>query len=348
MRRTWRRRIVALVLVGASVLSGCSSPGPGATVTPTVVVDKTAPPDPVVPSVWPLTGVPGDVVIRPAVVVKIENTRESRPQTGVEDADVVWENIVEFGVPRWVAVYHSSLPPEVGPIRSVRPADARIASPLGGLMAFSGGSGGVLGLIRRTPLQLLSEDDGDDGFYRVRTRRSPHNVYGSLETFLEQADSEHSRPPGAQFAFTHQAGRSTAELDGETAEQVDLALAPGVAPSWTWDTERGRWLRSENGRPSFSADEERLSATNVVVIPVTSFDSGFNAQQGAPVPDLRLEGAGEGLLASGGKRIPVTWSKAERDEPLVLTAPDGSVALLAPGNTWVELVPLPGGSFTVD
>jgi hypothetical protein len=347
VRGTWRRRTLAFGLVGAFLLAGCSGPpGPRETITPTVIADKTAPPDPSVPSVWPLTGIAGEVVVRPAIAVKIENTAESRPQTGVEDADVVWENIVEFGVPRWVAVYHSTLPAEVGPIRSVRPADARILSPLRGLVAFSGGQPGILSLMRRTPLQLLSEDDGDEGFTRSRSRRAPHNVYGSLETFLGQADQDHLRPPDPQFEFARP-GRSAAELAGSPTERIDQTLAPPVTPSWTWDVGTGRWLRSENGRPALSADDVRLSATNVVVISVVSFDSGFDAQQGRAVPDLRLEGEGEALVATGGKTREVTWSKAERDEPLVLTGPDGEVARLAPGNTWVELVPRGTGSYSV-
>lgn len=338
---------MVLGLLAATVLAGCAgSPGPAETITPTVIADKSAPPDPVVPAVWPLTGLRGNVTSRPAVSVKIENTARSRPQSGVEDADVVWENVVEFGVPRWVAVYHSVLPPEVGPIRSVRPVDARIVAPLGGLVAYSGGQPGILALMRRAPVQLLSEDDGDEGFYRVRRRPSPHNVYGSLEDFLAQADVEHSDPPPPQFAFARQ-GRSAAELQGTDTEEINLRLAPGVTPSWTWDGGSARWLRSEGGTPALSADDERLSATNVVVISVAAVDSGFDAQQGAMVPDLVLEGEGEGLLAVGGRTVPVTWSKAERDEPLVLTGPDGEVAHLSPGNTWVELVPRPGGSYTV-
>ncbi len=348
MRRTRWRRPLALGVAAAAFVAGCTAvPLPRETVTPTVVADKTAPPEPVVPTVWPLTGVEGDVVRRPAVAVKIENTRQARPQTGVEDADVVWETIVEFGVPRWVAVYHSTLPPAVGPIRSVRPVDARIASPLGGLVACSGGAPGILAVIRDTPLQLLSEDDGDDGFSRERSRPSPHNVYGSLDDFLAQADDEHAQPPPEQFAFAPVPGRSAAELRGAAARTIALQLAPDVRPSWTWDADEERWLRAENGRPSTSADGVRIAAVNVVVVEAATFDSGFDAQLGAPVPDLRLEGEGEGLVATSGKTLPVTWSKAGRDEPLVLIGPDGEVARLGAGNTWVELVPRPGGSYSV-
>jgi hypothetical protein len=65
------------------------------------------------------------------------------------------------------------------------------------------------------------------------------------------------------------------------------------------------------------------------------------------VPTYSLVGSGEGTLATGGKTIAVTWSKAAQDAPLTLTGPDGKTATLAPGNTWVELVPQGSGSLTV-
>lgn len=352
MRISVGARVVAAIGLGALALAGCTSPSPAPepsaeTITPTVVVDKSAPPEPVVPVEWPLTGLEGDVVARPAVAVKIENTAQARPQTGLEGADVVWEEIVEFGVSRFVAVYHSTLPEEIGPIRSVRPADASIASPLRGLLAFSGGQAGILDLMATTPLQLLSHDAGHDGFYRVSRRAAPHNVYGSLEDFLAQANADHSAPPVEQFAFARRLGAATAAVLGAPSSSISLQLAPGVVPSWTWDEASARWLRSEGSQPAVSASGERLSATNVVVIAVTSFDSGFDAQGGAPVPDLALVGSGAGTLATGGRTVAVTWSKADRDSPLVLATADGAVATLAPGNTWVELVPLPGGTYSV-
>lgn len=349
MRRTSQRRASTVAVLCAVALAACSGPPvPGPTDSPTGGPGKTAPPDPVVPAAWPLTGVEGEVVDRPAVSVKIENTPQARPQSGLEDADIVWENIVEYGVPRFAAMFHSTLPEEVGPIRSVRPADARIVSPVGGLLAYSGGAPAVLRLLRDMPVQAMSEDDGDPGFYRLRSRPRPHNVYGSLEVFLEEADGEHADPPDPQFAYAARPGGSTAEQHGSPTERIRLALSSAARPSWTWDAGAGRWLRSEGSSPALSVDGDRLAAMNVVVIEVVSFDSGFSAQTGAPVPDLRLEGEGDGLVATGGRSVQVTWSKDARDEPLVLTGPDGAEATLAPGNTWVELVPLPAGSYSTD
>lgn len=350
MTRTTAFPRAAAVLVAALALAGCggATPEPAATrtVTPEVEPSRTAAPEPEVPVVWPLTGVPVDEVpTRPAVAVKVENTAAARPQTGLEDADVVWETVVEFEVSRFVAVFHSVLPAEVGPIRSVRPMDVPIAEPLRGLIAFSGGQRGILDLVAKSDLQALSHDAGVGGMYRSSNRRAPHNVYGSLETFVAAADDDHSAPPPEQFRFAQSAETATAVLGGADAMTLSFRLSGQARPQWTWDAGSGRWLRTDAGSPATSADGDRLSAVNVVSITAEHVPSGFKAQGGAPVPTYRLGGAsGEGLVATGGKVLPVRWSKESDSAPIVLTTVEGDPVQLAPGNTWVELVPAPSGS----
>ena len=125
-------------------LAACGSDAPtptaASTSKTTPAPSSTPPPPPPPPVYWPLTGIEsGTVPARPALAVKIENSVDARPQTGLNAADMVWEEVVEGGITRYVAVYHSTLPAQIGPIRSVRPMDPAIAAPLHGLFAFSGG-----------------------------------------------------------------------------------------------------------------------------------------------------------------------------------------------------------------
>lgn len=350
-------RGAAAALVGALglVLGACSSPAPApeptpststVVVQPTIEASKSAAPTPSLAPTWPLTGGAGDVVNRPAIAVKIENTNQARPQSGLEAADVVWETIIEFDVSRLVAVFQSQSPQEVGPIRSVRPMDIPIAQPYQGMLAFSGGQGGILDLAYGSGLQILSHDAGNAGFHRTSDRPAPHNVYGSLETFWGQADAGRVAPP-QQFVFARTAAQASAATGGAPATNLDLRLSGASHPSWAWDAGSGTWLRSEDGKPATSAAGPQLSAVNVVAVVAPHPRSGFGAQNGASIPTYTLVGNGQATLATGGKTLSVAWSKAANDAPLVLTLPDGSPATLAPGNTWVELVPAETGTLTV-
>lgn len=347
------RRLAVIAAVGALTLGACSSetpePPPDVTVTPTIDEQRGTPPEPDVPPAWPLTGVAADdVVARPAVAVKIENTSQARPQSGLQHADVVWETIVEFQVSRLVAVFHSQLPEEIGPVRSVRPMDIPIAAPLRGPFVYSGGQPGILALVYDSPLQSISHDAGADGLYRIRARSAPHNVYASLTTILAQADADHSAPPAEQFAFALNAEQASAVLSGTPAGTLSFRLSGASSPRWTWDAGRGQWLRHEGSSPHMDAvTGAQIGATNVVSIVAAHPDSGFDAQNNAPVPTYELVGEGEAVVATGGKTIAGKWRKTNVDQPLQLFDASGAPLLLAPGNTWVELVPAEDGSLTI-
>ncbi|WP_127132130.1 DUF3048 domain-containing protein [Georgenia sp. SYP-B2076] len=354
-RRPWRRgRVgVAFVVGVALALAACSpstpEPEPSTTTTPAVDLAKKARPAPL-PARWPLTGVAGEVTPRPALSVKIENSAAARPQTGLEDADVVWEEMVEGGITRFNAVYHSAVPDVLGPVRSVRPMDAAISGPLGGVMAFSGGQPQFVQQIRDAGLQVLSNDEGVRGLYRVKFRRAPHNVYGSGPDLLAQADGAHSAPPAEQLRHAWDAASASAVKAGTPASRIVLAF-PSAAPGWTWDgaADAGRgggpgvWARDERGAAQVSADGVRIVATNVVVLRVQVVDTGARDPAGLPVPETVLTGNGQALVATGGKVLEGTWSKAGTRDPLALTAADGTPLTIAPGNTWIELVPVNGG-----
>ncbi len=246
--------LLAAATAAISLLAACSggssgTPTPVPDVTKAAVIEpaKVAPPAPVVPPRWPLTGVAAaEVPVRPALAVKIENSADARPQTGLDQADNVWEEVVEGGISRFVAVYHSQVPAEVGPIRSVRPMDPAIVGPMHGLIAFSGGQPIFVNALKAAGVQTISQDAGAAGFYRKKgVGPAPHNVYGTPQTFWDQADADHSAAPPAQFVIAKRADAATAVVAGTPAGTVAVKLSGYAKPTWTWDAGSGAYLRSE-------------------------------------------------------------------------------------------------------
>ncbi|MBU4334939.1 MAG: DUF3048 domain-containing protein [Actinobacteria bacterium] len=352
-RPTRRRRVAAAVAVlGSFALAGCSSGGSTTVETSQadIAASKSAVPTPVLPATWPLTGVAADggATVRAALAVKIENSTAARPQTGLEQADMVWEEVVEGGITRFVAVYQSQVPEEVGPIRSVRPMDPKIVGPLKGLIAFSGGQQQYVDMLSAAGLQIFSQDQGADGFYRKKgVAAAPHNVYATPATFWAAADSTHQASPPQQFAHARTAAQATAVVAGTAATNLALTLSGSSHPQWGWDAASSTWLRSEGTTESVSRAGVRMAATNVVVLRVTVQNTSAVDPAGNPVPETVLEGSGEALVATGGKTVTATWTKGAELDPVTLTAADGTTISLAPGNTWVELVPIDGGAVAI-
>lgn len=341
-----RRRLTAALLMGLA-LSVTTACGPEAAPEPAAAGGTPTASTPPPPVRWPLTGVDsaGADVDRPALAVKVENSVAARPQTGLDAADVVWEEIVEGGISRYVAVYHSTLPAAVGPVRSVRPMDPAIAGPLRGLFAFSGGQAPFVEATGAAGLQVLKP--GAPGFYRVDERVAPHNTYADPAALLAQADAGHAAAPPAQFVVAGPGEQPTAVTAGTPAGVLDLRLSRIATPRWTWSQPDGAWLRAEGTTPAVGADGAPLRAANVVVLRVDVVDTRFVDSAGNPVPETVLVGGGEALVATGGRTVPATWRKGSVGDPVALTGADGQPVRLAAGTTWVELVPRATGSVTV-
>lgn len=356
------RSAASAVLAASMVLAvgGCGAAtdpqsAPRVTVAPDMSRAKIAPPAVVVPEPepepeparWPLTGVrtgTKKVPQRPAVAVKIENSAASRPHTGLHRADVVWEQVVEGGISRFVAVYHSTYPRQVGPVRSVRPMDPATVAPLRGVLAASGGQPPFLRAVEKSGTQLLTNDDGDRGFWRSGFRRAPHNVYGNVKTFARQADSQRAEPPRAELEHATKRKDATARAHGKKGRTADVRLSPAQRTTWGWA--KGSYRRSDNGRASMSSGK-RVTARNVLLLRVDVTNTSYRDPSGAPVPKAELVGRGRGKLLGGGRAVTVRWSKKGTKAPLRLKRPGGGTVLLEPGNTWVELVPKGSGSWDV-
>src|SRR5690606_39906080 len=122
-------------------------PSPQASPSPDYASDYVAP-EPT--DVAPLRGttVPEGSLSHAAVSAKIDNHWDARPQRGLERTDIVFEELVEGGITRYVAVWHSDVPEELGPIRSIRAMDPEIASPIGGIMLYAGGQEKIVSMMR--------------------------------------------------------------------------------------------------------------------------------------------------------------------------------------------------------
>lgn len=285
----------------------------------------------------PLNGatVPAGSLQHAALSAKIDNHWDARPQLGLERTDIVFEELVEGGITRYVAMWHSDIPEEFGPIRSIRPMDPEIAGSFGGIIFYAGGQPHFVAMMQATPLYNAIHGQGDTAayMYRASDRRAPHNVIVRAQEFLS-AHADIAAPP-QQFAYALDAASSTAAKDGTPTGTLQLVFSSSSAPGWTWDAASGRYLRWQDGAPDLDAAGAQLSAVNVVTIrvPVTN---------GYGLPKTELLGSGEAWVTTGGGTVHATWFKPTLTDAITLLDDDGIAVRLGAGNTWIELVPLEG------
>lgn len=325
---------VSLTLTACSPSEPPPEPTPTPTATPTPTPEPEPTPEGCDPA--PFTGLENPGADPHALVaVKVENSSRARPQTALENTDVVFVEMVEGGATRFVALYNSEIPDVVGPVRSLRSTDAAVLGQWGGEthLFYSGGLPRFEAQVRDAGVEL--HVDGTGAFFRDTSRARPHNLYARLAETVAEFEQPEECLEGL-FEYDDEA------LSGTPVEQISAAY-PSVTSQWTWNQSTGLWERGDDGVPNTSAlTEDVLTATNVVVLRVTTFDTGERDASGAPVPETVLEGSGELLLFVDGQQVEGEWSKGGVNEPFEFTDGDGDALTLLPGNTWVELLPAQG------
>lgn len=281
------------------------------------------------------TSVAAGSLTNPAIAAKIDNHPDARPQVGLERTDIVFEELVEGGLTRYVAVWQSDIPELLGPVRSIRPMDPDIISPFGGIVAYSGGQERFVQLMRSTPVYnaIHGQSDTASTFYRSDAKDAPHNVIvKAQEVVAAHADLT---SPAQQFAFSSDVPSSTAAKDGAPTAAVNYRFSAVVGGSWTWDAAQLAFLRAQDGAPDVDGSGAQLKSTNVVVLRVpVSMDTG--------VPKSELLGTGEAWISTGSGTTHATWLKGAAADAIRLVDDNGVVVRLAPGNTWIELIPATG------
>ena len=334
---------LALLAITAVALTGCSAGAAGPSSTTPAIKYVTA----------PLTGVryeqgsaAASNLSRPSVACKIDNSPDARPQIGLNSTDIVFDEMVEGGLTRFVAIFHSNHPDAIGPVRSVRPMDPDILTPFGGIVCYSGGQAAITAMMRATPLYNASEtsEQGKGTFMRTKDRIAPHNVIVNTSLLADQHPE--LSPPSAQFNFAQDAAHSTAATSGDPLAKLKVVY-PAALAEWAPNADNSKFLRTQDGQPLLdAADGSQIAATNVIVMQV-KVDRSYKDPKYGFVPKDLVIGSGQGWVLSGGKVILINWSKATQGQSIVLTLPDGSPVQLAPGNTWVELQPADVGKTEV-
>ncbi|MGH9114755.1 MAG: DUF3048 domain-containing protein [Acidimicrobiales bacterium] len=338
---------VALAALAAGSLTACGShPRASAATTQPVTTTTVAPTTttaPPPPPISPLTGLaqPDTAQLSaPAVVVKIDNVDAARPQTAVNQADVVYEEMVEGGLTRLAAVFQSSYPGRVGPVRSGRLTDSAIADDLDHpVFLYSGTNAMFYPILRSQPLTDVDSDNHPGLFYRSGPNPEPHDLYSSVAA-AAKLSSTHTPPP-ALWAF-RAAGAPMAGAGVAPAARIDIGF-PDASIRWTWDAKSNQWLRDQNGTPDVDSAGTQLSASNLVVQFVGYRTSGMATGEGVPptpIPEGELVGSGTAWFLSGGAMVRGTWSRASITSVTAYQDSSGNPIALSPGRTWVELPPI--------
>ena len=329
----------AAALLALSMLSACSSGSPAKKAepspTPTVSPTPSATPAPVVSAVDFLTGT-SPKATGPLVGIKVDNAPLARQyQRGLGRAAIVYEELVEGGSTRLLAVYESDLAGsgEVGPIRSVRESDVELVREFGTMaVGFSGGNTGVKAIVHSAARNGWLVDDSYDsvpGAYRLGAqRRDARNFFTVPSTLAKARPGTGPKDIGFRFGAAPAGGLPTASGLAAYSGQTRVSVRYNPAA--------GTWSVAQNGELTNGA-----APVNIIVQRVVERGSRFSDVHGMPTPYTETVGNGAVTVLRDGKRYVGTWKRKGHGPTSYLDA-KGHNLLLRPGATWVLLLPTSG------
>lgn len=293
--------------------------------------------EPTYAGVFPLTGIEtNEDTDRRIVSVMVNNHPAARPQSGLSQADIVFEILAEGGITRFLALFQSERPEIVGPVRSAREYYFELATGYDALYIFHGAADFVYDMIRDRGIENLNGATYDnDGhlFKRESFRKAPHNSYLLYDAVDEVAESQGydiiSSVEPLKFLAKDEA------IDGEIANQI-IVKYPGRNETdiveYSYDQTSEKYSRFENQSQTVELDsEEPIQVDNLFI--VETYHEVIDNEGRRRVD---LQDSGQAYLFQKGKMRRLEW---KNENGRIIPVKDGEPVGFVPGKTWINVVP---------
>ena len=320
--------LFALVSASAVLASACGGDGGGDPLEELGIEEP--------PPICPLTGVETEdetLLERRVLSVKIENSPEARPQIGLAEADVVYEQEAEGGITRFNVLYHCNDSDRIGPIRSARPVDPAILQQYGDpLFVHAGSVDAVIKDVEAAGIEDINCNFELEVCPRDPNFSAPHDIFTSTDA-LRDAGKTPGSSPGEVFTFSDEPPK------GKRAREIHLNFSGVANVYWRYRANQDSYLRFHDETPHDQEDGSQVAAANVVVMIAERLDTRISDSAGNPVPNFEIVGSNDLYVFRNGKVIQGRWERNEESSITTLLDRQGNEIPLMPGNTWVELFP---------
>lgn len=326
------RGALAAALAALLLLAACS----GDDSEPAAAPRESATPP---PPICPISGLePADDVDleRPAVAVKVENHSAAYPLSGVDKAEIVFEELVEGGLTRFMAIYHCTDTKKAGPVRSARIVDPAIMTPITRILGDAGGNDIVLKALDKANIISIDENKAGKAMRRVYRPgySSEHTLYASTPGLRRIGQKSYKKPPPADIFSFGDAPESGVKVRG-----VTMVFSGSTTVGYRWTG--GKWHRIDDGEPLVMESGVPIAVDNVIIEQhQVNFSKTIVDAAGNPSVDIAdVTGSGKAVLFRDGEMFEGRWLRKTVDSAVQYRLASGEPMVLDPGTTWIELLP---------
>ncbi|WP_316570636.1 DUF3048 domain-containing protein [Neobacillus sp. YIM B06451] len=333
--RKWSLAVAATFLL----LSACSdketSKEPAKPVKKAAAAEKVVQAVPELPFSYPLTGIGSQTEPdNRAFAVVVNNFPKARPQSGLNQADIVYELLAEGDVTRFLAVYQSEKPESIGPVRSARDYYIEIAKGLDSIFIAHGYSVEAKKMLNSGYIDHLNGMAYDGTlFKRASFRKAPHNSYIPYENIVKGAERNGFKLSPAPKPFKFLTEKEVAHIDGRIALSAFVSYGTKTySPTYKYDPSIGKYKRYINGEMMVDLETKQpILLDNIFIAEMSHTPAGPGGLR-----DIDLKSGGKGYLFQKGKVIEVDWLN---NNGRIIPVKDGNEAAFVPGKTWVNIIP---------
>lgn len=285
---------------------------------------------------YPLTGEKAsDSADRRTVAVMVNNHPKARPQTGLSEADIVFELLAEGNITRFMALYQSTEPKEVGPVRSAREYYFKLADGYNAIYVYHGAAKFVDEKLKASGVDYINGAQHDDDgvlFKRSADRVAPHNSYLQFSAVMDQAKKAGYKTTASvkPLPFLKEDGA----VEGDEAEKIDIRYTSDDAynSEFRYNKEEDSYQRwSDGDQTADLGTEQPVAVQNVFVIEAHHEIIDKDGRR-----SIDLESGGKAYLFQKGQMQQLEW---KNEDGRIIPYRDGKAVGFVPGKTWISVVP---------
>lgn len=279
---------------------------------------------------------------RPFAVV-VENQIDSRPQSGLSQADIVYEALAEGGITRFLAVFQSQDVKSIGPVRSARTYFNDWAQELAAIYVHVGGNSDALYYLHHGIPGVSDADQfyNGDFFTRIVSRQAPHNVYTSTDMLRKLAARQGFSMKKSYDDYLFKDDQPAGDAAAAKSISIDFS-EPAYLVQWKYDPITNTYQRYQAGSAAVDAGNgKNIYVKNVIVQRVANWPVASDTPYAI---SMGTRTGGSAQIFTDGNETDSTWKIVNGRTKFFDQS--GNEIKFDRGEFWIEIVP-PGNAVTV-
>ena len=279
--------------------------------------------------------------------IMINNISTARPlQSGLQDAYIIYEFIVEGGLTRYMALFLDQNTERIGSVRSARHYYLDYALENDAIYVHHGKSPQA-----QSDFSLLKGDrievDNDNSGWRDKTLdvAYEHTLFTNIEKLNSVLGNKRTTRNKELLLNYSIDSLNLKEKEGaKEANHVDIKYSNSVTDNYEYDEENKVYKRSVNGKDHKDyVTKKQYTFKNIIAYDVKNSKIAGDNKDRQNIDNI---GKGSGYFISEGYAVPITWEKTSRASQTIYKFKDGTPLQVNDGNTFIQVYPT-SGSITI-